>query len=150
MSKDNPAKSHTLRDAIQDMQDDAARIISDAIERQVKQFLPRDEAKAEMLHNPLHAHMRKTFDRCLEISVVKNQDYASDSDPFRNFRRAEIAGVSVEQGILVRITDKLCRIVNLLEHDAAVETEKLGDTIDDSINYFAILLAWLDMEAQHE
>lgn len=100
--------------------------------------------------NRLHTHMRETFDRCLAISVAKNQDYASSAEPFKNFKRAEIAGVSVEQGILVRLTDKLCRIGSLLDKDAAVADEKLSDTIEDGINYLAILAAWLDMGAQRE
>jgi len=150
MSEDKPVDSHMLSDAMRDMSSDAGKIIHDAIERGMRAYLPRTDAKAGLPTNPLHDHMRETFGRCLDISVSKNQDYASSADPFANFRRAEIAGVSVEQGILVRLTDKLCRIGNLLEHDAAVTDEKLSDTILDGINYLAILAAWLELEAGSE
>jgi len=145
MSEDKPVDSHMLSDAMCDMSSDAGKIIHDAIERGMRAYLPRADTKAGLPTNPLHAHMRETFYRCLAISVAKNQDYASSDDPFKNFRRAEMAGVSVEQGILVRLTDKLCRIGNLLEHDAAVKDERIGDTIDDMVNYAAILRAWLEI-----
>ena len=93
--------------------------------------------------NSLHDHMRETFARCLSISIAKNRDYASNADPFSNFCRAETVGVTVERGILVRLTDKLARISNLLDQDATVAGESLGDSIDDAVNYLAILRAWL-------
>jgi hypothetical protein len=96
--------------------------------------------------NQLIASIRSRFARCLSIAAAKNADYAASPDPFRNFRRAEMVGVSVERGILVRLTDKLCRVSNLLDADAEVKDERVTDTIDDAINYLAILGAWLERE----
>ena len=52
----------------------------------------------------------------LEIVKKKNQDYAEGGDPFQNFRMVQDAGLcSLEQGIAVRMSDKLQRIFNLLD-----------------------------------
>lgn len=87
--------------------------------------------------------LTERFGRCVGIAAVKNQDYATSSDPFANFRRSEMVGVDPGRAILVRITDKLCRISNLLEAEGAVKDESVSDSIDDAINYLAILGAWL-------
>lgn len=87
--------------------------------------------------------MGKIYDECLQIASKKNQDYAGDDDAFKNFKNSEAIGISVEQGILVRIMDKITRISNLLTRPAAVIDEKIEDTILDVINYFAILYIYL-------
>jgi hypothetical protein len=96
--------------------------------------------------NPLIVSMSATFDRCLSIAAAKNADYAASEDVFRNFKRAEMVGVSVERGILVRLTDKVCRIANLLDKEPDVAEERVVDSIEDAINYLAILKAYMDAE----
>jgi len=93
---------------------------------------------------PLQASMAERFARCLTIAAKKNADYTGGADPFRNFRNAELVGVPVARGILVRITDKLARISTLLDKPPAVVDEALTDSLDDAINYLAILGAWLE------
>jgi len=90
--------------------------------------------------------MRLRFLRCIATASKKNRDYASDADPFGNFRMATMVGVDPRRAILVRITDKLARISQLLEHEAAVADESIRDSIEDAINYLAILGAWLESE----
>jgi len=99
-----------------------------------------------MTSDELRANMSERFARCLEISQRKNADYAGDADPFANFRMASMVGVDPRRAILVRITDKLARISRLLEHEAAVADESLQDSVDDAINYLALLGALLDSE----
>jgi hypothetical protein len=90
--------------------------------------------------NPLHTHMSATFAACLDVSRRKNQDYASTADPLANFRVCKQFGVTLPQGIMVRLSDKFSRIGNLLDgHSPAVQDERLEDTIQDAINYLAIL-----------
>jgi hypothetical protein len=83
--------------------------------------------------------MGDIFDRCLEISAAKNQDYADYDDPFKNFRAVETLGISATDGILTRMSDKLSRLGNLTRRDAAVNDESIYDTIKDFINYLALL-----------
>jgi len=93
----------------------------------------------------------------IEIVKAKNQDYAEGSDPFQNFRMVEDAGlVSVEKGIAVRMSDKMQRIFNLLDEEAAVDDETIADTLSDLRNYANILQTYLEKErhstpaCQHE
>lgn len=96
--------------------------------------------------NYLHNNMKETFSDCLEMVEKKNADYGADEDPFANFRNAEVVGVSVERAILVRMMDKMSRASTLLDKEARVEDEKLDDTLEDLINYTAILKAYLNQE----
>jgi hypothetical protein len=82
-----------------------------------------------------------TYKKALKIVKLKNSDYATNQDPWKNFRSAEIVGVDVKRAILVRTLDKMSRIGNLLEKSPHVIEEKIDDTILDAINYLAILLA---------
>ena len=91
-------------------------------------------------------HIKSTYQDCLAILAVKNADYGKDSDPWANFKFAAIAGIGVDDAIMVRILDKMARISNLLHKEAAVKDETVLDTIQDAINYLAILLAWIEEE----
>lgn len=94
--------------------------------------------------NVLLESLKKTYTNVLEIAERKNADYAGDSDPFKNFKMCEQYKVPVERGILVRISDKLSRVSNLLDQEAKVKDESIYDTIDDAINYLAILKAYIE------
>ena len=75
----------------------------------------------------------------------KNIDYAQQEDPFSNFEMVESLKIcDVPTGILVRISDKLARIANLLRRNGkmAVKDERLEDTLLDLINYSIILLSY--------
>lgn len=87
--------------------------------------------------------LEKTFQECLDISKKKNADYASSTDPFKNFRACEILGVPLTKGIIVRMSDKMTRIANLLERKAEVSDESIEDTLHDLINYAAILNVYI-------
>lgn len=99
--------------------------------------------------NVLLDSLEATFKACLDTARKKNADYAGDnSDPFKNFKNATVVGVSVERGIMVRLMDKMSRVSNLLEKEAQVKDEAVEDTIDDAINYLAILKAYRQNERQ--
>jgi hypothetical protein len=74
----------------------------------------------------------------LELTTKKNNDYASDDDPFRNFKAFE------ELGILVRMNDKFARLRNALydRKDMAVSSETVEDTILDLATYAVLLLCY--------
>ncbi len=94
--------------------------------------------------------LEENQEKDLEIVQAKNQDYADGDDPFQNFRMVEDAGfVTVEEGIVVRLSDKMQRIMNLIQADeAAVEDEALADTLSDARNYLNILQVYLEEEKQ--
>lgn len=81
----------------------------------------------------------------IEISKRKSSDYASDTDPYSNFREAETMGLTVEQGILLRMGDKWSRLKELIGKgkQAQVSDEKIEDTLRDIANYSAILYNYL-------
>lgn len=83
-----------------------------------------------------------TFEECLAIAKKKNSDYSDLNNPFKNFKMSEQVGVSPDRAILVRVSDKLSRISNLLDRDPAVGDESLDDSCLDIINYIAILKAY--------
>lgn len=89
--------------------------------------------------------LEKKLKLCLTIARAKNADYAVDSDPFKNFRLCEALGVStVESGMIVRMSDKLSRITNLLSKEASVKDESIHDTLLDLANYSIILSNYIE------
>ena len=89
--------------------------------------------------NDMVKHHIDMVNKCIEITRAKNHDYAGDEDPLRNFRMCEQFGVSMEKGILIRLTDKLSRIARLLDNPAYVKDESIEDTLIDTVNYSMIL-----------
>lgn len=86
--------------------------------------------------------LEQEYNKCVEISRAKNKDYAGDKDPFKNFKLVEFltnGSVTAEMGIIVRMSDKLQRITNLLTTEAQVKDESIGDTLSDLANYSMIL-----------
>ncbi len=92
----------------------------------------------------LQDSIKKTFEQGIKIVEAKNTDYVSSSDGLRNFRSAELVGISIEKSILVRLMDKINRIINLLDRKQTVKDESITDSILDAINYLAILKAKLE------
>lgn len=85
--------------------------------------------------------------RGLELMERKNTDYTGPLDAFGNFKDVSKFGVSVEQGIMVRMSDKMNRIATLLylgeNGTAKVADEKITDTLLDLMNYANILLTYI-------
>ena len=98
-------------------------------------------------------HARGVFDGCFRTLQSKCNDYARKDDPFRNFRlvgQLEHRVCDVETGIIVRISDKVSRIINLvfLGTKRMVLDESVDDTVKDLINYCAILYVYVAFEAE--
>lgn len=75
----------------------------------------------------------------LELMKKKNADY-SKSHPLGNFFVCEaMQASSAENGIIVRLSDKLSRLVSVIEKGAQVKDETIDDTIVDVINYAVLL-----------
>jgi len=85
------------------------------------------------------------YSDCLAIVKDKSSDYATEEDPFLNFKGVEAFNIStLEKGILTRISDKFIRVCNLIDKEETVMDEKIEDTIVDMINYLAILKVYMD------
>jgi hypothetical protein len=82
------------------------------------------------------------YKKCLITLKKKNEDYSGDNDnAYRNFEAVERFNITeLETGIMVRLTDKFTRIANLVnKRDPSVKDESIKDSIEDAINYLAIL-----------
>lgn len=82
-----------------------------------------------------------------ELMAVKNHDYAGSKGdtPWMNFQRAEEMGIcSTEQSFLVRITDKISRLITFTNNGVLlVKDEGVEDSIIDLINYLVLFSAFL-------
>lgn len=88
--------------------------------------------------------IEENFKNNLEIIKLKNSDYSIESDAFLNFRTCETFNIPAEIGILVRMTDKLTRISNLLNKKESVKDETIADTLSDLSNYAIILKVYIE------
>jgi len=89
----------------------------------------------------------ETLKEMEKIAVAKNKDYAGSKDPFNNFKQVELLGVTtLEKGILVRMSDKMSRICNLIDKENVVKDEKITDTLIDLANYCIILKCYLEVK----
>jgi len=83
------------------------------------------------------------FDKSMSLVDKKGADYNRDQqiqgDTLFNLTVCEILGIvpSTEEGILVRLSDKLMRLVSLTKpgREAEVKEESVLDTIADLHNY---------------
>lgn len=93
--------------------------------------------------NELLLTTENLFTACYELMEKKNKDY-SGKGCFNNFILSEVlSGVPMKRGIMVRLGDKFARIKNLLDKENVVKDESIYDTIQDLINYAAILYSIL-------
>jgi hypothetical protein len=100
----------------------------------------------------LISHTQEIFAKCVEVMKKKNADYsASEKNAFRNFEGVEYFHITdTKTGMMVRLTDKFIRISHLLKNEAKVKDESLKDSIEDAINYLAIMHAYLEHEGQND
>jgi len=88
----------------------------------------------------------QTFESSFALMSRKNDDYSTretDDDALKNFRGVEALGITTtENGVFVRLFDKVNRIANFLKTGVlSVTDESVDDTIQDAINYLVILKA---------
>ena len=88
---------------------------------------------------------KKTTDFLVSIVSKKNKDYSVPNDAFANFKLCDTMGIcKTDEGIVVRMSDKFQRIVNLLHKENAVKDETIKDSLLDLANYSIILYLYLN------
>ncbi|MCK9370812.1 DUF1599 domain-containing protein [Candidatus Dojkabacteria bacterium] len=90
--------------------------------------------------------LEQNFAIGMEIMKKKNADFSGEFNPVKNFEGAELAGVTVERVILVRIVDKISRISTLFDKQETVKDETIQDTLIDLMNYTNILSTYIKLK----
>ena len=82
------------------------------------------------MHNEINVHIKEAADEIVEMLLLKNQAYGDSAlNPLRIFSKAD-----ADEGIKVRIDDKLSRIKNQGFNDSE-------DAIQDLIGYLILYKA---------
>lgn len=93
--------------------------------------------------NPILEMATEVMKLIREILAKKNKDYTGTRGAFGNFEfSAQNANTSVEQGMIIRMSDKFARLCNLINNVAHVNEETIEDTARDLIGYLIIFLAY--------
>lgn len=83
----------------------------------------------------------------IKLTSKKNRDYAEKNDAFKNFEQIKVltnGKISVEEGIFIRMIDKMSRIGTLLTKENEVKDETILDTLNDLAVYSGILRIYLE------
>ena len=96
--------------------------------------------------NYLIESLKKTFGKCLMLATKKNKDYAGEENPFKNIEAVKHYNIDPKAALIVRLSDKFSRLTNIIisKQEAEVKDETVEDTIQDMINYLAILQAYIN------
>ena len=90
------------------------------------------------------------FDALLaEVAALhngKNHDYAHDTDPLSNLKRAQLIGVDPFIGVIVRLSDKWSRLEQLVSGKTP-KNESIRDTLMDNAVYSLLAILLMDEKA---
>lgn len=79
------------------------------------------------------------------LMAKKNSDYADDTSVFGNLDLIEAlfcgSNRTTEEGIVIRLGDKLARLAKSTQRELKVADESVRDTVKDIINYAVLFLA---------
>lgn len=84
----------------------------------------------------LHIH-KEMCQRSRVILAVKNQDYAQQHDPLKNFKAADFLEVDPGIGLLLRVMDKVSRLHSYWQ-SGELKAESVDDAELDVINYMVL------------
>jgi hypothetical protein len=94
-----------------------------------------------------YLEFHKNFcNQMIEITAKKNSDYTgTNPSPFSNFEKTEQLGIcSTEQGFLVRLLDKVSRIISFVQKGVLeVAEETVTDACIDGANYLCLFAAYI-------
>jgi len=93
---------------------------------------------------------KEETERMVSIIEKKNNDYASNTDAFSNFKFcSDFAGCSVEQVFSVFLAVKFARLKELLNGKEA-KNESIDDTLIDLANYCILYKIYRDENIQNQ
>lgn len=84
----------------------------------------------------LHIH-KEMCQRSRVILAVKNQDYAQQHDPLKNFKAADFLEVDPGIGLLLRVMDKVSRLHSYWQ-SGELKAESVDDAEEDIMNYMVL------------
>lgn len=104
--------------------------------------------RSSMTQEAYFREFQNALNLMAETTGMKNQDYASCENAFKNFNQIEIitdGNVPTELGILTRMTDKLTRLGSILSRKDGpiVAEERAHDNALDLAVYSVILFIYL-------
>lgn len=70
-----------------------------------------------------------------QLHDKKNKNYATDQEPLSNFRECERLGIPAWKGCLIRMLDKMSRLVELSKGKEDLVNESFVDTLRDLAVY---------------
>lgn len=85
-----------------------------------------------------HPRFYELIEAMQDLHDRKNANYAQDSNPLSNFEECEKFGVPAEIGTMVRMSDKWCRLVELMKGKKDEVGESIKDTLMDLAVYCLI------------
>jgi len=102
--------------------------------------LPKDFDNKSICYG--HPDFYKILDELRDLHSRKNRDYSGD-DPLSNLRMCERGGIPAWKGVIVRLTDKVSRLLSFMQKESyEVKDESVEDTLRDAAIYsiLAIIL----------
>lgn len=86
---------------------------------------------------PRSDRFEEIIQELMELHAKKAADYGADLDPLFNLRMCEYMGIPAWQGVVIRLTDKIARLMTFARK-GTLQNESVEDTFRD-IAVYAIL-----------
>lgn len=86
-----------------------------------------------------------------DLMARKANDYSGKEDCNKNIKACEVLGIcDAKTGLLIRMMDKMQRLITLSKTASQVKSESLTDTLSDLRNYAAIFAHLLEEEKKEK
>jgi len=94
-----------------------------------------------------HPKFYELLEEIGRLHDMKNADYAKQGEPLSNFKECKDFGVVPSKGVLVRLSDKWCRVKQLANKETpSVKSESIIDTLKDLAVYSLITIILYEEE----
>ena len=86
-----------------------------------------------------HPRFKELLKEMQDMHDRKNNNYATDENPLSNLMECERMGLPASTGVLVRMSDKYCRLMELAKGKKDLVGESFIDTLMD-LSIYSLLL----------